>query len=96
MILAPASAAGRFVACALANGLGHSGALKQSHEYPVPHHPGTDICLLVRFGHRRQSGVIFVLTAFALAIDALVGRIEKGLMKWQPHRGGTEKLCSSE
>jgi len=35
---------------------------------------------------------ILVLTAFALAIDALVGRIEKRLMKWQPQAGETEKL----
>ncbi len=35
---------------------------------------------------------IVVLTAFALAIDALVGRIEKRLMKWQPRQGETEKL----
>lgn len=35
---------------------------------------------------------IVVLTAFALAIDALVGRIESHLMKWQPRTGETEKL----
>lgn len=35
---------------------------------------------------------ILVLTAFALAIDALVGRIEHRLMKWQPKVGETEKL----
>lgn len=35
---------------------------------------------------------IFVLTAFALALDSLVGRIEKRLMKWQPRSGETEKL----
>jgi NitT/TauT family transport system permease protein len=35
---------------------------------------------------------IVVLTAFALALDALVGRIEKRLMKWQPRSGETEKL----
>ncbi|MBE0587706.1 MAG: ABC transporter permease [Hydrogenophaga sp.] len=35
---------------------------------------------------------ILVLTAFALVIDALVGRIEKHLMKWQPKSGETEKL----
>jgi NitT/TauT family transport system permease protein len=33
-----------------------------------------------------------VLTIFALAIDALVGVIEKRLMKWQPKVGETEKL----
>ena len=35
---------------------------------------------------------ILVLTAFALALDSLVGRIEKHLMKWQPRNGETEKL----
>jgi NitT/TauT family transport system permease protein len=35
---------------------------------------------------------ILVLTAFALFIDALVGVIEKHLMKWQPKVGETEKL----
>ena len=35
---------------------------------------------------------ILVLTAFALLLDALVGRVEKGLMKWQPRAGETEKL----
>lgn len=35
---------------------------------------------------------ILVLTVFALAIDALVGVIEKRLMKWQPKVGETEKL----
>jgi len=35
---------------------------------------------------------ILVLTAFALALDELVGRIEKRLMKWQPRSGETEKL----
>ncbi len=35
---------------------------------------------------------IVVLTAFALALDGLVGRIEKRLMKWQPRAGETEKL----
>ena len=35
---------------------------------------------------------IVVLTAFALALDALVGRIERRLMKWQPRSGETEKL----
>ena len=33
-----------------------------------------------------------VLTAFALLLDGLVGRIEKHLMKWQPRQGETEKL----
>ena len=35
---------------------------------------------------------ILVLTAFALVLDSLVGRIEKHLMKWQPRLGETEKL----
>jgi NitT/TauT family transport system permease protein len=35
---------------------------------------------------------ILVLTAFALLIDAAVGRVEKRLMKWQPRAGETEKL----
>ena len=35
---------------------------------------------------------ILVLTGFALALDALVGRIERRLMKWQPRAGETEKL----
>ena len=35
---------------------------------------------------------IAVLTAFALVLDGLVGRIEKRLMKWQPRQGETEKL----
>jgi NitT/TauT family transport system permease protein len=35
---------------------------------------------------------ILVLTAFALGLDMLVGRIERRLMKWQPKAGETEKL----
>ena len=35
---------------------------------------------------------ILVLTAFALALDAVVTRVEKRLMKWQPRSGETEKL----
>jgi NitT/TauT family transport system permease protein len=35
---------------------------------------------------------ILVLTAFALILDMLVGRIEKRLMKWQPKSGETEKM----
>ena len=35
---------------------------------------------------------IVVLTAFALALDGLVGKIERRLMKWQPKAGETEKL----
>ena len=35
---------------------------------------------------------ILVLTGFALALDALVGRVEKRLMKWQPQAGESERL----
>ncbi len=35
---------------------------------------------------------ILVLTAFALLLDALVGQVERRLMKWQPKAGETEKL----
>jgi NitT/TauT family transport system permease protein len=35
---------------------------------------------------------ILVLTAFALLLDAAVGRLEKRLMRWQPKSGETEKL----
>ena len=35
---------------------------------------------------------ILVLTAFALALDALVSVVERRLMKWQPKAGETEKL----
>jgi NitT/TauT family transport system permease protein len=35
---------------------------------------------------------IVVLTAFALVLDAIVSRIEHGLMKWQPKQGETEKI----
>jgi NitT/TauT family transport system permease protein len=35
---------------------------------------------------------IVVLTAFALVLDGLVGKIERRLMKWQPKQGETEKL----
>jgi NitT/TauT family transport system permease protein len=35
---------------------------------------------------------IVVLTAFALILDSIVGRIEQRLMKWQPGQGETEKL----
>ena len=35
---------------------------------------------------------ILVLTVFALALDAAVGRIEKRLMRWRPAAGETEKL----
>ncbi|MDQ2928667.1 MAG: ABC transporter permease [Pseudomonadota bacterium] len=35
---------------------------------------------------------ILVLTVFALALDAAVGRIEKRLMRWQPAAGETEKI----
>jgi len=35
---------------------------------------------------------IAVLTAFALALDGIVGVVERRLMKWQPRSGETEKL----
>jgi NitT/TauT family transport system permease protein len=35
---------------------------------------------------------ILVLTAFALLLDAAVGRLERRLMKWQPRAGETERL----
>lgn len=35
---------------------------------------------------------ILVLTAFALVLDAAVGRLERRLMKWQPRQSQTEKL----
>ena len=35
---------------------------------------------------------IVVLTAFALVLDGMVGKLEKRLMKWQPRIGETEKL----
>jgi NitT/TauT family transport system permease protein len=35
---------------------------------------------------------IVVLTAFALVLDAIVGKAETHLMKWQPRSGETEKL----
>lgn len=35
---------------------------------------------------------IVVLTTFALVLDALVGRLERRLMTWQPRQGETEKL----
>jgi NitT/TauT family transport system permease protein len=38
-----------------------------------------------------MAGIV-VLTAFALVLDAAVGRIEKRLMTWQPKSGETEKL----
>jgi len=38
-----------------------------------------------------MAGIV-VLTAFALVLDALVGRVEKRLMKWQPRAGETERL----
>lgn len=38
-----------------------------------------------------MAGIV-VLTAFALVLDAVVGRIERRLMKWQPKAGETEKL----
>jgi NitT/TauT family transport system permease protein len=38
-----------------------------------------------------MAGIV-VLTAFALVLDGVVGRIEKRLMVWQPKAGETEKL----
>jgi NitT/TauT family transport system permease protein len=38
-----------------------------------------------------MAGIV-VLTAFALLIDAAVGRVEKRLMKWQPRAGESERL----
>jgi len=38
-----------------------------------------------------MAGIV-VLTVFALLLDAAVARIERGLMKWQPRSGETEKL----
>jgi NitT/TauT family transport system permease protein len=35
---------------------------------------------------------IVVLTACALVLDGIVGRIERKLMKWQPRQGETERL----
>lgn len=35
---------------------------------------------------------IVVLTAFALVLDGVVGRIERHLMKWQPRQGETDKV----
>jgi len=35
---------------------------------------------------------IVVLTACALVLDGMVGKLEKRLMKWQPRSGETEKL----
>jgi NitT/TauT family transport system permease protein len=35
---------------------------------------------------------ILVLTAFALLLDALVGMLERRLLKWQPRAGETERL----
>ncbi|WP_332775903.1 ABC transporter permease [Polaromonas sp.] len=35
---------------------------------------------------------IVVLTAFALVLDGIVGKLERKLMKWQPRMGETEKL----
>jgi NitT/TauT family transport system permease protein len=38
-----------------------------------------------------MAGII-VLTAFALVLDSLVGRVEAHLMTWQPRAGETEKI----
>ena len=53
-------------------------------------------CLDIRSAERRfdiytvMAG-IRVLTAFALALEEMIGPIEKRLMVWQPRAGGTEK-----
>jgi NitT/TauT family transport system permease protein len=44
------------------------------------------------FDNNTVMAGIVVLTAFALVLDAAVGRIEKRLIKWQPRSGETEKL----
>jgi hypothetical protein len=41
----------------------------------------------VNMQHKSQR-----MRAFALLLDALVGRIERRLMRWQPRAGETEKL----
>lgn len=41
--------------------------------------------------HLVATGIV-MLTAFALTLDSLVGRVEKRLMKWQPQTGETGKL----
>ena len=38
-----------------------------------------------------MAGIV-VLTAFALSLDAMVGGVERRLMKWQPSAGETERL----
>ena len=38
-----------------------------------------------------MAGIV-VLTAFALSLDAIVGAVERRLMKWQPSAGETERL----
>ena len=38
-----------------------------------------------------MAGIV-VLTAFALVLDSVVGRVERHLMRWQPSAGETEKL----
>ncbi|GAA3985783.1 hypothetical protein GCM10022279_06200 [Comamonas faecalis] len=45
-----------------------------------------------RFDINTVMAGILVLTAFALALDGLVGRIERRLMTWQPKAGESEKL----
>jgi NitT/TauT family transport system permease protein len=38
-----------------------------------------------------MAGIV-VLTVFALALDAVVGRVERRLMRWQPRAGETERM----
>ncbi|NBT75421.1 MAG: ABC transporter permease [Betaproteobacteria bacterium] len=45
-----------------------------------------------RFDVNTVFAGILVLTAFALFLDAIVSRIERHLMRWQPGTGQTEKL----
>ena len=44
-----------------------------------------------RFDINTVMAGIRVLTAFALALEEMIGPIEKRLMVWQPRAGGTEK-----
>ena len=43
-------------------------------------------------GRSLVTATATLIIAFALALDALVGRIEQRLMTWQPKAGETEKL----
>ncbi len=55
--------------------------LEQVHG--LPRHPLADYTNAER---------ILVLAAFSLALDALVGRVERRLLTWQPRAVETEKL----